>query len=402
MRIGLISYSVSYGGVGTYIISFAKKLKESGHEPVIITTETKGVWFDKINENGIESHHVEFGIWGWIPFGRVFHAYRVGAILRKFNFDLVIINCSYSAQISAAMYRPAKTISVIHNQLLPVVQVGCINAENIDAIVAVSPQIHERALNYAPQEKLTTILNGVHLSFSFELKNRAAFTTSIQLLFVGRIFEQQKGIFFLPDILLELKKRNLSFHLTIVGIGPDTEKLKEKFIQADLIEYIDFKGLLDSDEVYKIYLQHHVLLMPSFYEGLPLTLIEAMGAGCVPLASDLKGSTDICIDDNESGYLIPVGDKKMFADKIEELYSNKTKWEQMSNLSISKANAQFSFDIMMKNYQNLFDNLFAKSHDELIRKQSCFFLFSWKEIIPCNLILFIKQTVRMMFNIKHQ
>jgi glycogen synthase len=87
-----------------------------------------------------------------------------------------------------------------------------------------------------------------------------------------------------------------------------------------------------------------VLLLPSVYEGLSLTLLEAMAAGCVPVASRIRGVTDYVVADGESGLLFPIGDTQAAAAHLIELDRNRSKLDALSEAACRAIAARFTFE----------------------------------------------------------
>ena len=100
---------------------------------------------------------------------------------------------------------------------------------------------------------------------------------------VGRL-DSQKNHSFLLHILAELCKKNIQFHLVIVGEGPLKSKLVLESEKLQINERVHFLGL--RTDVAQLYQMFDYFVFPSFYEGLPVTLIEAQAAGLKVLASD--------------------------------------------------------------------------------------------------------------------
>jgi glycosyltransferase involved in cell wall biosynthesis len=115
--------------------------------------------------------------------------------------------------------------------------------------------------------------------------------------------DASKGIFWLPRIVQHLPA---GIHLTIAGDGPDLPKLKARM--APHAYRVTFLGAVGQADVPALMAQHDIIIMPSRYEGLPMTLIEAMAAGCVPVVSNIRGVTDTIIDHDSNGLLFPIGD----------------------------------------------------------------------------------------------
>ena len=90
----------------------------------------------------------------------------------------------------------------------------------------------------------------------------------------------------------EATKLGVQCTLTIAGDGPELNVLKKKTNQLRLNERINFLGKVDYAKVPTLLAQHHGFLMTSRFEGFGLSLAEAMLAGCVPIASQIKSVTD--------------------------------------------------------------------------------------------------------------
>ena len=130
-----------------------------------------------------------------------------------------------------------------------------------------------------------------------------------ELLFVGRLVEE-KGI----EVLLKAT-RILDFNLTIIGEGPLRKLVTDAALTNHNIHYIGFQN--------KVSIANHMkkckaLIFPSiWYEGLPLTILEAFSTGTLVIASKLGAMAEI-IQDRTNGLLFEAGDEIALADKIVE------------------------------------------------------------------------------------
>lgn len=108
----------------------------------------------------------------------------------------------------------------------------------------------------------------------------------LDFVFVGRLVTQ-KGCDTLIRACYDL---NLPFKLTIVGDGPEMNRLKTMAEQLELTEHITFTGTLKSNEIVEVLNQHKVLVIPSNgKEGFGIVALEGLACGCRIIASDSGG-----------------------------------------------------------------------------------------------------------------
>src|SRR5208282_3559568 len=109
----------------------------------------------------------------------------------------------------------------------------------------------------------------------------------LRMLYVGRLERQQKRVQDLPAVLAAIARRGIPFRFSIVGDGAERGALEESFRTAGLADRVAFHGFLPPEQVRRAYLEHDVILSVSDYETGPMTVLEAMEAGCVPVATNI-------------------------------------------------------------------------------------------------------------------
>ena len=115
------------------------------------------------------------------------------------------------------------------------------------------------------------------------------------LLFVGRLSEE-KGIYDLPDILADVKKRVPNAVLAIAGAGPEDAKIK-----AALPDAI-FLGWTQHEKLPAYYSSADILLLPSRFDTFGVVVLEALSCGCPVAAYNMKGPKDI-LTHGKNGFL---------------------------------------------------------------------------------------------------
>jgi glycosyltransferase involved in cell wall biosynthesis len=125
------------------------------------------------------------------------------------------------------------------------------------------------------------------------------------LLFVGRLTEQ-KGVTFLLKACAELLSRNPllaeRFRCVIVGDGPLSESLRAQSEALGLGTLVEFTGWRSRAAIIESYQSAHAFALPSFEEGMPNVVLEAMASGLPIIATDVKGNDEL-VETDRNGFL---------------------------------------------------------------------------------------------------
>lgn len=121
----------------------------------------------------------------------------------------------------------------------------------------------------------------------------------LRLLFVGR-FHEQKNLRFLLEQIVRLPAGAIEVHL--VGDGPQREELRALAQQLGFATQIIWHGWLSRTALLAVYQSADFLVNPSFYEGMPNVVLEAMACGLPVVASNLPGNNELVVN-GETGFL---------------------------------------------------------------------------------------------------
>ncbi|SMF97460.1 Glycosyltransferase involved in cell wall bisynthesis [Methylomagnum ishizawai] len=146
---------------------------------------------------------------------------------------------------------------------------------------------------------------------------RPARPESFRLLCVGRLVPAQ-GQAVLLESVAALRQRGHNVHLTLVGDGPDRAALEALAAELRLREAVRFTGAIGRDAVLGLYARADACVLPSFAEGWPVVLMEAMATGLPCVASRIAGLPEL-IEDGVQGLLVAASDREGLADAIERL-----------------------------------------------------------------------------------
>jgi glycosyltransferase involved in cell wall biosynthesis len=135
-----------------------------------------------------------------------------------------------------------------------------------------------------------------------------------KLAFVGRLVAR-KGVAVLIEALARVRARGVEARLDIVGEGPERPVLETLVDERDLGAAARFHGILDGAGVAAVLRRSGLLVVPSFSEGLPVVIMEAMAGGLPVVASAVDGIPEL-VRDGDTGLLVPPGDPERLAQAI--------------------------------------------------------------------------------------
>lgn len=353
-RVALVTRSLRCGGVSTFLFRLGRELIDHGCTVELVATEERGDWFDLAVSRGFQTTCVEGA--ATTPVRR--HAGKVGAYLRDRNFDAVLLNHAFHAQAALGMLRETTFVApIIHNDIEEVLRVGLGNPAAWNLAIAVSPRMLELAEGRRPDRPRTLIAHGIEIpSEAPAWIDRKAGASPLQLIYVGSIETERKGVMTLPRIARSLLDRGRRFHLTIVGGGPDTGRLTAGMRDAGCNEMVEWLGTIEPERVRDRLAESHVLILPSRHEGFGLVLTEAQACGCVPIATRLPGITDFAIEDGRTGRLFEVDDAGAAVSMIEQMDAHREGWRAMATSGHEMARERFEVSQMGSAYLQLIED----------------------------------------------
>lgn len=169
-----------------------------------------------------------------------------------------------------------------------------------DNVIVISKHIESLIQNkYGVKDKMHLIHNGVKLSSaaSDEFVHQMNLTPGKYILAVGR-FVEEKGFDLLIQAYANCKKHDMKLVIAGDADHPDhySEKLKEMAKQNDVV----LTGFIQKDQLAQLYANAFLFVLPSYHEGLPISLLEAMNCNCNVLVSDIPANVEVGL--NETDY----------------------------------------------------------------------------------------------------
>ncbi len=160
-----------------------------------------------------------------------------------------------------------------------------------------------------------------------------------RLVFVGRLVEQ-KGLSVLFEAMNMLTDATPGLTLTVIGDGPDRGGLERRVAQLGLSDRIEFVGSKSQSEVAALLADSEIFVLPSYAEGVPVVVMEALGSG-VPVVASFVGGMAELVEDGVTGYLVRPGDPQQLADRLGRLLDDPELRNAFGKAGRAKVTADF-------------------------------------------------------------
>jgi len=175
----------------------------------------------------------------------------------------------------------------------------------------------------------------------------------VNILFMAWV-TRNKGIFELLESVKNLKTENFNFKLIIAGLGQDYEVIVSEVHREGLTDYVDFQGWVLGDKKTEILNKTDIFVLPTYFDGYPNSLMEAMACGKACIATKVGSIPDI-INDYENGILIDKQNIKQLYESLKYLIQNdevRLKMGLMARHNIRDIN---SIPVGISKYKQLFN-----------------------------------------------
>ena len=220
--------------------------------------------------------------------------------------------------------------------------------------VAESEKIYAKSLNISISNNFSVVNNGVknreykekksYLNNSYEKKN----ISKITVITVCRFVEQKN----IKDII-KIAKSLPEIDFKIIGCGKLWRDIKQLLLDLE-IKNVELIGM--KKNVFKYLYYSDIFLSTSLYEGMPLSILEAMSVGLPIIASDVVGNLDT-IENGISGYLYDLKDLSIATKYLRELAVNEKLRNLMGYNSFKRQRKFFSKQKMISKYENLYNKI---------------------------------------------
>lgn len=228
-----------------------------------------------------------------------------------------------------------------------------------DAVIAVSDGWRQALANIVPAEHIHTFKNCLLVNgYRDRVTDEAS--SQVSALFLGTI-GPRKGAFDLLAAMNQLKSQRTNLRLWLAGGEERRGDLAQARMQVQemyLEEMCHLVGIVQGERKSRLLEQASFFVLPSYNEGLPVAIIEAMAAGLPVVATPVGGIPEV-IEDGYNGFLVPPGDVSLLAERMGQLAADPHLRRQMGKRSHQIAERELDVRPYVKRLVSLYQSLLS-------------------------------------------
>jgi glycosyltransferase involved in cell wall biosynthesis len=299
------------------------------------------------------------------------------SLLRDTPYDIVHTHTSKPGVVGRLAATRAHVPAIVHTVHLfgfheetgPLATAVYVSVERVaarwcDRIVTVSEHLRDRALELGigRPEQIVAIPNGVP-----ERRARAQRSPSdvraalglgdgLMMLSTGRLAEQ-KGLEYLARAVALLGSDVGPFHVVLAGTGPLRDELTGLVAELGIGDRMHLLGY--RDDIGDLLNACDVFVMPSLWEGLSISLLEAMAAAKPVITTSIASNCEVT-GNGEAALLVPPKDPAALADAMRRLITDTDERQRLGKVGLDVQRTRYSMERMLTAYNELYDELLAR------------------------------------------
>lgn len=229
--------------------------------------------------------------------------------------------------------------------------VVCVSERIREGVAAFNPLIGERAC----------VLHNSSVWRRDIATRRPRRGSKMRIVYTGRLVEYQKRILDFIDLAQALDRTGVPYEISLIGTFNPREKAEEAFHARGRAHLetgrIKIGGRVTRAEILEELTRHDFFVLLSDFEGFPLSLVEAMARGCVPIVAESPSGIPELIDGGDDGIIVSRRDYDEWAKLLVELWQDRRRCALMSRRARAKVRDQFSVEHVGSQFAALFGRI---------------------------------------------
>lgn len=298
-------------------------------------------------------------------------------VLKEYEPDLVHLNPSMTW---VALIRDLAFLKIVKNHGFPVlffihgwhIDLNKKNKQNIflkfflkknfekaDGIVVLAKRFKEELVNSGIKKEKIYVSSPMVNSKDYQPGNKR-FERPFKVLFCSNM-KKEKGPYELLDAISIVLDKYPDTNFIFIGEGKELEKLKNLSKEKHIEKNVEFRGYLTGSDKFRAFGEAHIFILPSYSEGFPTVVLEAMASG-LPLVVTPVGRLDEIIEEGMQGLIInsvPPNPKEI-SEKIIQLIENPKLMKKISNNNLERAKVEYDVNVISSQITKIYENILRK------------------------------------------
>ncbi|MFD1139490.1 glycosyltransferase family 4 protein [Larkinella insperata] len=257
------------------------------------------------------------------------HASSYGSFYRKL---VLFLTSKYLFGQKVLYHMNGSEFAIFYEQSNPV-QKRLIRflVENVDVVVCLSKSWADFFRQHFRTKRLEVLHNIVENKAPQTPAKHKKPDEPLKVLFLGAI-GARKGVFDLLDAIRQNREQVQGRLQLVIGGNGETEQLEHYLKEHQLEEIVSFEGWVTGDHKARLLADCHLFVLPSYSEGVPIAILEAMSYGLPILSTPVGGTAEVVLE-GLNGYLVQPGDKVALFDRLMKFQQDPTLLAQMGRAS---------------------------------------------------------------------
>lgn len=210
---------------------------------------------------------------------------------------------------------------------------------------------------FVPGQRLEVVANAIDARTLAAEPLSAKPRGPLHLVYLGRLAES-KGIFEILAALAALVGQGRDLRLSIGGSGPDEARLRAQVVELGLLDRVVFAGTVFGTDKDRLWRKGHVFVFPTYHEGLPYSLLEAMAAGAVPITTRVGAISDV-IQDEVHGLFVAEKAPAALAGAIARLDDDRVLLARLAEAGRARVLSEYTVARLAEDFAHIYESLTA-------------------------------------------
>lgn len=227
-----------------------------------------------------------------------------------------------------------------------------------DAILVLAHKFKDVLIDLGFNSSKISITRTMYIKSDIQRKKNNA-SESLKFIFIGRL-SLQKGIIDIIDAVKLAFDKGIKINVDLYGHFANEDiksTAKSKIETYNIGNQIKINDFISGTDKYKKLAEADVFLFPTYNEGCPNSIIEALASGLFVISTPV-GAIDEMVENNKNGIIIPIKSPKLLAEKIEWCITNINRVKEIGESNATYASFNFEQNIILTQINKIYNNIF--------------------------------------------